>query len=422
MEDNERIPKNFCNTNTSNILSSSEISQKKLDPNLNFDNKYKIIDIDQSESSLSRNHENSNSDIASLDTMSTSSKTTNESFVKNIDPLKDINPSHNSFRNNKNTDLYKNNSKETVEKSVTVPNIHYLDIEEKILKPQFKNNNRVIGLNSQYQKDGYGILNYKNGNKFYDGILLNNQMNGYGVIYYEDGKTIKHEGYFRENMYHGPGRAYRKNFSKKFVGQFENGYYCGKGTYFYNNKNNSIKYEGDWRKSKKFGLGIRYYDHSIDQKNKLDNLQTPEIRKSINETGNYIRYTGDWESDVRCGNGTAYNKDGFLEYRGQWKDDKYHGTGVKFFCYKGKGNSNSMKNWTSCPLHSGNFYKGNLSRYCRRYYTNNVKKRVEACLLGSYKGRFYTEYYNDGSIASIGWIKYEPNIEMVFTQIKEREI
>ena len=285
MEDQPKSPKNTYPY--SNTIFSSEISQKKLDPNLNFDNKFKIIDKSQSESSLSQLHENSNSnsDLASQDTMSTSSKTTNESFVKNLDTYKDINTNCNSFSNNKTAkkiEESKNGFKDNIEKTKVAQNIHYLNIEEKILKPQFKNAYKADGLNLYNVKDGFGMLNYKNGNKFYEGLLLNNQMNGYGTIYYDDGVTIKFEGYFKDNMYHGPGKAHRKNASKKFEGNFENGYYFGKGTYFYDNKYNSIKYEGNWRKSKYFGFGTRYYDHNSDQKNKLDELskKSQEINSS----------------------------------------------------------------------------------------------------------------------------------------------
>jgi len=98
---------------------------------------------------------------------------------------------------------------------------------------------------------------------------------------------------------------------------------------------------------------------------------------TIKEKSDIVKYKGMWENSVRCGIGTAYNVLGFMEYKGEWRDNKYHGRGVKYILHK--GGSNDISDWHSIPRHSGMFYRGNLNGVCRRYYDSNGRLNVEAC-------------------------------------------
>jgi len=63
-------------------------------------------------------------------------------------------------------------------------------------------------------------------------------------------------GDWKDNEKDGFGIQYNNNKNKEYEGNFKNGFFEGKGVYYYNN---GYRYEGDWKNNKREGDGIMCY-------------------------------------------------------------------------------------------------------------------------------------------------------------------
>ena len=147
-----------------------------------------------------------------------------------------------------------------------------------VYKGEFKNN----------QRNGYGEMNYENG-EYYFGQWLNDRRNGKGILYYYKHK-IKYKGDFVSDKFEGMGKYIDEN-DNYYVGQFFNGLKHGKGTEYY--KNDNIKYEG--------GFAFNKYDGD---------------GKYIYENNN--AYIGQFKDGKFHGKGIALSKESILIYEGDF--------------------------------------------------------------------------------------------------------
>jgi len=136
-------------------------------------------------------------------------------------------------------------------------------------------------------KEGYGIMEYKNKNK-YEGYWKNDKKNGKGIMIYFFGDI--YDGNWVDNKKEGKGK-----------------YIFGKGKF------EGDKYEGDFKGNKAHGFGTYYFNHG-------------------NTKGD--RFVGLWANDKKEGKGKYFYKDGDI-YEGIWKNGKKSGK-MNFYNHKTK--------------------------------------------------------------------------------------
>ncbi|MBQ8194702.1 MAG: ribosomal protein L7/L12 [Oscillospiraceae bacterium] len=151
----------------------------------------------------------------------------------------------------------------------------------------------------------------------YEGEQLNGQPHGMGTMVYPSGNT--YTGEWKNGVRNGNGEYVFASTGEKYVGEFADGEYCGKGKYYYQA---GAVYEGQFMNSERCGMGIITYKDGS-------------------------RYEGSWVADKRTGYGKMFYTDGRV-YRGmflngdmtdgfmtmknengEWEDTRY-GTQVDF--------------------------------------------------------------------------------------------
>ncbi len=166
-------------------------------------------------------------------------------------------------------------------------------------------------------------IEYDNG-EYYIGDLINDIPNGKGTMYYSN-NTIKYEGDFKKGKFEGKGKLYLEN-DEYYIGEFLDGIKSGKGTEYY--KNGIIKYDGSFINDKYDGEGTFIWENG--QYYKGGFKEGTMFGKGIEyyECGN-IKYDGNFINGVYDGDGKyIYNNGNY--YIGEWKEGKKHGKGIKF--------------------------------------------------------------------------------------------
>ena len=104
---------------------------------------------------------------------------------------------------------------------------------------------------------GGGKFTYRSGS-IYEGQVKNRLPSGKGTLTYPSG--TKYVGEYREGKFSGKGTMTWTN-GMKYVGEYREGKRNGKGTFTHSkpNKRNEIKYIGNFKDNKWFGVGIMYF-------------------------------------------------------------------------------------------------------------------------------------------------------------------
>lgn len=137
--------------------------------------------------------------------------------------------------------------------------------------------------------NGYGILMTKSGK--YIGNFKNGRFEGKGIMAYQSGGT--YNGGFKNNLRHGDGRFLWSDKSE-YEGEWAYNERHGRGTMYYATKGH---YEGAWEEDKRHGQGTMYYE-------------------------NGEKYIGEWKDNLRHGQGTMYYANG-KALSGYWQGGEF---------------------------------------------------------------------------------------------------
>ena len=185
----------------------------------------------------------------------------------------------------------------------------------------------------------------------YVGEILDGKPHGLGSFYYnQSDNRLSYEGDWADGMPNGKGKLIIKDGSV-YDGTWVNGYLNGQGTLTFSN---GEKYEGNFSNGIYDGQGSYYYPSGS-------------------------KYVGGWREGKESGFGIFYYASG-ARYEGNWEDGMYNGYG-KFF-YK-----------SGCRF-EGYFKNGNENGEGRFYY-NDGKEEVGRWVNGKREGQF-TCYYGHG--------------------------
>ncbi len=208
---------------------------------------------------------------------------------------------------------------------------------EYVTNKDFNNYTYTGYINKYGLPNGKGEKKFKSNKSRYIGNFVNGLFEGKGVYYLSSGD--KYDGNFKHDNYNGQGEYYYSN-GDKYDGNRVDDIKSGHGIYYYSSGN---KYDGNWVDGKKSGRGIFTYKNGDrsdgnwvdDHKNGHgiyyyidgDRYDGNWVNDKMNGFGKYYysvggRYEGNWVDDVRNGDCKCYNIDGKLIFEGQYKDDK----------------------------------------------------------------------------------------------------
>ena len=125
---------------------------------------------------------------------------------------------------------------------------HYKNIEG--IKKYCIDHNYFFNIVVYFEYEGYGKRIYNDG-KYYEGEFKKGEKDGKGIIYYKNGQ-IRYKGDFKDGEFEGYGIYVVEN-GEYYMGEFKKGLMNGKGILYY--KNGQIKYEGDWVDGNSEGYG-----------------------------------------------------------------------------------------------------------------------------------------------------------------------
>jgi hypothetical protein len=149
-------------------------------------------------------------------------------------------------------------------------------------------------INSKNEKEGKGILIYKNTNNCFVGLWKNNLKESNCKLYDKDWNIIL-EGNFSNGLLNGKGMKILED-GTRYEGNFENDKINGMGTYYFTN---GSKWEGNSVNDKKEGIGkltdsegnvkdVEYKDDILVDNNNIENNENQEEeKKEENENNEY---------------------------------------------------------------------------------------------------------------------------------------
>ena len=150
-------------------------------------------------------------------------------------------------------------------------------------------------------KNGYGIYEWNNGNK-YEGEFKNDLYHGKGIFYYKDGTIYKgdfrndkftgqatitwingdkYTGEVKNELMHGEGTLFFSD-GDKYVGEFKKDHFHGKGSYYHND--GRIE-KGTWKKSDLVKGGF-VKNEIVNQDNVISDNNLNQVDKKIDKKSN----------------------------------------------------------------------------------------------------------------------------------------
>ena len=177
-----------------------------------------------------------------------------------------------------------------------------------------------VGVDVNLWSDCFGVYASSNGNR-YVGEWGNGKYNGKGALSFANGYL--YDGEFKNGKRDGKATVKYPN-GDRYIGEFSDDKRVGLSTYILANGNT---YTGEFRNDKRDGkFSVTFASGSKFVGDFKDDL--------INGRGIYTYanggiYTGEFKDGKKSGSGTYILPSG-NKYVGEWKDDKYNGKGVMY--------------------------------------------------------------------------------------------
>ena len=248
-----------------------------------------------------------------------------------------------------------------------------------------KYNGKYKKINSKYIKEGYGIMNYNDGN-LYKGNFKNDKREGKGILTYTNGDI--------------------------YDGEWENDIQNGEGIYIF--KTGEIKsYEGNWRNGHYFGFGkIKFLNGNEIESIFLNNSEGIDIIKIRNNEGNIFLGHINKEDKSIIGNGYQVSKNGNISIGNFIYDEdklEYIRNGNNFEILYNNGNKIFIPIMMDVEIgkgkiiyKNGNIYFGDILE--GKEHGNGIIKYKNG---GEYKGEFKNDKKNGKGNYIIGKYSYD---------------
>ena len=306
-------------------------------------------------------------------------------------------------------------------------------------KMNYENGDLYEGLWKDGLREGEGTLINNNGDKYY-GIWENDSLKDKIEIEYINGDIYK--GNLKEGKKNGFGIYTYKLLNIVYEGYFENDFKNGKGKITFFNKrinrrnidSNNINYElyeGDFLNDKIEGNGIYYYDdgkiiEGIFKNNKPikghviytnDKKYYGELDDDGNKNGKGIYYKNENDYKIFNENIDKINEDIFelfklniqdFIYYGEFNNNKKNGNGILYM-------KNMFKNYDKYVIYKGNFINGLKNNNGTLYFYDKsylIAKWRNNEINNNEDGIFYLYYISRDFIKKLNtdeWISYINN-------------
>ena len=178
----------------------------------------------------------------------------------------------------------------------------------------------------------------------YEGQFKNAKRDGEGTMTYlnsgdrDDDHPVIYKGQWKDGLPSGIGTMTWRYYGK-YVGSWKDGLPNGTGTMIYSDNS---KYVGPWKDGKRDGEGTETW------------------------SGGSTKYKGQFKDDKYHGKGTYFG--GRLKYIGQWKESKYHGEGtLEFFEDYEDTIAKYVKNITIGEINLGEYFDSNVKKYTGQF-------------------------------------------------------
>jgi len=182
-------------------------------------------------------------------------------------------------------------------------------------------------LDEAENRHGYGRTQTDSGKTVYDGQYHDDKRSGFGVSYFKTGK-ISYVGNWDNDKQHGFGIEFRATDGSVSIGRFNHGSKKAISSK-YDKNGNLMSVTNTFDENSKGGVITFNQENGNMLIAPADGGKQTVNGTVINAQG-YLIYKGEFKNNCRDGNGTAFNNDGTVKYQGGFKKDKYSGNGILY--------------------------------------------------------------------------------------------
>lgn len=221
---------------------------------------------------------------------------------------------------------------------------------------------------------------------FYKGEMLHNLRNGFGIYVFEN-TFFRYEGQWAKGVKHGLGKLIMKDGSF-YEGEFRDGEITGKG-YKYD-KSRETEYTGEFVEGVYEGRGVLrckmgfVYEGDFSENMRHGYGELTEFKPNQ-------AYKGQWYLNRRHGQGVQRYPDG-SQYSGDWIRDKRQGQGewedLNGSVYEGQWRNDMMNGIGFYKHHSGYIYEGLFENGIPANMGVQLSVSVEGTKLDSARNRY----------------------------------
>eukprot|EP00347_Sterkiella_histriomuscorum_P023268 403335301 len=256
--------------------------------------------------------------------------------------------------------------------------------EQKVHVKRYKDAIYVGEINSEFKRQGQGIMLYINGRRYegqwendlrsrrgyerhsngniYQGEFKDGKANGHGIQIWMNGE--KYDGQWEMGMRSGMGIWTGTENGNTYMGKWCRNKAEGYGTYTWPNGDT---YEGEWQASQKHGKGTDFFSNG-DKYNGFYKEGKPH-GQGIYTWINGSSYVGEFSEGLKNGKGIwKKDKDDITghRYEGNYQNDRKHGYGEFYWqsgnAYKGNYQNDERDGFGEMFFSDGTVYKGDWTR------------------------------------------------------------
>jgi len=284
---------------------------------------------------------------------------------------------------------------------------------------------KLIYKEGKIENKCYGILYDENNEEEYKGLLINGKPEkGKSLTFYGENDYIIYKGDFASFKYNGEGRLYFKGENKiLFNGIFKDDEFSN-GIFYYDD--GSKQYEGEFFNNTYNGKGKLFFKGNND-KYYIGTFNKGEFKYgTLYKPKGKIIYKGEFQNNnpKEGYNIELYKFDGYLKYKGDFLDFKYHGVGKLYkdfnkISYEGDFKYGLCEGYGILYLndnekYEGEFKNGNIQGLGRLYEINDDFKQYLY-----FEGNFIQNEINGKGIKF--YIDGSKKIEGIFESINSYE-
>lgn len=264
------------------------------------------------------------------------------------------------------------------------------------------------------REDGKGIEYFPNGKKQYEGTYKKGRKNGIMKMYYDNEEnSLRFQGMYKMGRRKGKGISYYSNGNKEYVGIFNGSLYAKKGRKYRRDKPDLYE-EGTFDWNELDGPGKVYYHPGgiLSEKGTYKRGYREGICTLYYKNGK-VKVKGMFKNNETRGKGTKYWENGNVKEKGTFSTSGLNGKGVKYF-ENGKLHEKGTFSYSYFTKGTryfedgqyiiGTFLNGVPHGKCTQYWTNKKKRSVGVWERNRKKGLFMI-YHENGKLAFRGIFK-----------------